>query len=196
MSEYRLTHEELLVYPGLNGHVGACHLRVYEHPRDKPVCIIGSFDELVGTSIQNACEAVATAISERIGRTRFTLIEWWPHTGCEFAEVHLRRVRAKKLPFGRTIMVGEDGAVDLDVTRRVEVRFAEPDWWGCDEQRITALLGEDALREMNELAGEGGEYEPARVFGVTGRMRIAAVNRHNNERVSGLIAQLAERDVK
>jgi hypothetical protein len=192
VSEYRLTHEELLVFPGLNGHVGTCHLRVYEHRRDRPVCIIGGFDALVGTSIQNACEAVATAISERIGTTRFTLIEWWPHTACEFAEVHLRRVRAKKLPFGRTIMFGEDSAVDLDVTRWVEVRFADPDWRGCDEERIAALLGEDALRELDELAGERGEYDPARVFGVAGRMRIAAVSRHNNERVSGLVAQVAE----
>ena len=126
-SEYRLTHEELLVYPGLNGHLGACHLRVYERRHDRPVCIVGSFDELVGTSIQNAAEAVATAISERIGTTRFTMIEWWPHTGCEFAEVHLRCIRAKKLAVrpndhGRV----SDGSVDVDVTRWAEVRFTDP----------------------------------------------------------------------
>ena len=44
---------------------------------------------------------------------------------------------------------------------------------------ITALLGDNALRELNAVAGEPGEYDPARVFGVTGRMRIDAVNRHD-----------------
>ena len=196
MSEYTLTHEELLVYPGLNGHVGACHLRVYEHRRDQPVCMIGSFDELIGTAMQIAIESVATVISQRIGTTRFTLIEWWPHTSVPFVEVRPRHVRAKKLPFGRLLMLGDNGTVELDRTRHVRVRFADPQWDAWSGERIAEVLGADVLEELEELAGEPGEYEPARVFGVSGRARIAAAHAHNNEAVRNMIAQLAETGIR
>ena len=192
MSEHRLNCEERLVYPGLNGHLGACHLRVYGCRGNRPVGIAGSFDDPVGTSITNAIESVARAISERLGTGRFTLIEWWPHTGCPFVEVGLRRVRATLLPFGRIVTLGQNGTVAVDTTRRVKARFADPDWRLCDEDRIAVLIGADALSEVTGLAGEPGEYNAERVFGLSGRARIQAVCRHNHERLSGIKAQLAE----
>ena len=195
MSDYELSRDELLVYPGKNGQVGACQLRVYECDGHRPVCIAGSFDELIGTSIQNAIEMVATVVSERIGTDRFTLIEWWPHTSAPFVEVRQRRVRPRKLPSGRLLALG-DGTVGFDRTRDVRVRFADPEWEAWDGEQIAKCLGADARAELDQLAGEPGEYDPERVFGVSGRLRIAAVNRYNHERVNGIMAQLAEWGVK
>ena len=196
MSEYRLTGEELLVYPGLNGHLGACHPRVYQSDGERPVCIVGSFDERIGTSIQNAIEMIATIVAERIGANRFTLLEWWPHQRNPFVEVRHRRVRPRKLPFGRLVMIGDAGTVEFDRTRHVRARFADPAWEPWDTARIVQTLGADAVAELDQLAGEPGDYDPARVFGVSGRLRLAAVIDRNNAAIGHVVAQLAEMETR
>ena len=191
MSAYRLTHQELLEYPGLNGMVGACHLRVYERRRRRPLCVVGSFDVPVGTTITNGIELVATAISERIGTGRFKLIQWLPHTETPFVEMRLQRVRAFH-PVIRMAAVNDDGSEDVEQARRVTVRFASPEWRACSEQRIAKLLGADALSELASVAGEPGEYDAARVLGSSQQARSDALRRYNRERAEDVVAQLAE----
>jgi hypothetical protein len=198
MKSYRLTREELLEYPGLNGMLAACHLRVYEAPTETPVCIVGNFDGGVGTTTTNAIEMVATAVSERIDADRFTLIEWYPH-GYEswpFSEVRLRRARGAERKAGWTVIMNEAGEADLACSRRVRIRFANPQWRSCSEQRAAELLGAEALRELTELAGEDGEYQPRRALGEAEHERVEKLRRFNHERLHGIAGQLAEGGIR
>jgi hypothetical protein len=134
VTSYQLTREQLLEYAGLNGMRAACHLRVYEARGRRPVCIVGNFDEGVGTTTTNAVEMVATAIRQQIGLRRFTLIEWYPHgyPRWPFSQVRLRRAWRAEREAGRIVILGDDGVADADSVRRVPVRFTNPRWEGMN----------------------------------------------------------------
>jgi hypothetical protein len=199
VTNYQLTREQLLEYPGLNGMRAACHLRVYEASRRKPVCIVGNFDDGVGTTTTNAIEMVATAIREPIGLRRFRLIEWYAHgyPRWPFSEVRLRRAWRAEREAGRIMIMGDEGGLDVDRVRRIPVRFMNPRWQGMNEQGVAELLGADALKELTDLAGEyDGDYDAERALGERARDRVSELERHNTQRVQEIVAQLSEWGVR
>jgi hypothetical protein len=192
MSSYRLTRDQLLEYPGLNGSRARCHLRVYEARRDSPVCILGNFDGGLGTTTTNAVEVVATRVAEQIGTRKFRLIEWYPHDYAPFVEPELKRVRPTTHAYGQVLIAGEPHDETVRTGHSAIVRFVDPRWTALSEDELEELLGGEALRELQDLAGEPGDYTAEWLFGATGREWADSVRRDNRALFDALEARIKE----
>jgi hypothetical protein len=79
----QLTHERLLANRGFYGFDGLCHLRIHQRAGELPVVIAAELDDNPGTSVTDAIEMVAYAITQEAlpdGR-EFRLIEHHPAGG-------------------------------------------------------------------------------------------------------------------
>lgn len=192
-SGYVLMNEHLLEYEGRHRSRVLCHLLVFLGEDKPPVCVVGNFDADFGTSTTNASEVVATAVSDRIEREAFRLIEWYPHwsqTQGRFSEVLLTPAPPTEIPYGQ-LVVGD--GVDLHLKEHtVVVRYLNPRWTPHSEDELAELLGEGSIRELRSYAGLPGDYTPERLFASTGRQRASAVREHNRRVFDNLAAQLSE----
>jgi hypothetical protein len=93
----RLTHEQLLAYPGNWGVDGLCHIRLYEQDGRRPAVIAGQLDDNTGTAVSIAIERIAHEITRQIltdGR-EFELIEHHPPHWLDPATATYSRVEFK-----------------------------------------------------------------------------------------------------
>ena len=107
MSGYELWFDELLEYDAAHGSRSACHVLWYWDGEGLPVCLVGNFDDALGSSTTNAIESVATAVAARFSH-RFRLIEWYPRDGeRRFSEVTLTPVTGMKVEHGTVAIISE-----------------------------------------------------------------------------------------
>lgn len=108
---YRRASDELLEYAAFHGMRSLCHLFIYLAGNKPCLSIVGNFDAPPGAFTTNLIEAVATAISERIGGDPFRLIEWYPHAfgGSRFSEVRLEPAPPSTEPQGEIFITPHNG---------------------------------------------------------------------------------------
>ena len=95
-------NEDLLEWEGLNGMRSLSHLLTYFGAGDVPVCVVGSFDDAIGTPPSAGAEVLAAAVAERLAGDDFRLIAWYPRDGKHpFVEVTLIRVEPRTTPYGQ-----------------------------------------------------------------------------------------------
>jgi hypothetical protein len=191
----KLTHDTLLAYQGLNGVDGVCHVRAYEQPGRLPVVIAGALDDNPGTSLTNAVEMAAHAISSEIFRDgrEFQLVEYHPGVPEEspalhFALVHFLHADSSEDPQDPA---GIAGVIDLPdaqgrtvlFARRIAGDFRCPRW--------------EPLADVHELLGctvrtwPAGTYTTPTVAGREGealQREVAARARAAVKRVASIIA--------
>ncbi len=63
VSGYQLFVDELLEHEAAHGTRSACHVLWYGSGEGPPVCLVGNFDDAIGSSTANAIESVATAVA-------------------------------------------------------------------------------------------------------------------------------------
>ena len=128
VSGYQLWFDELLEYEGAHGTRSACHVLWYGAGEGPSVCLVGNFDDAVGSSTANAIESVATVVAARFGRDDFRLIEWFPRdSGRRFSEVTLTPIPGTELEHGTVAIGSGDDAQTIRRTTAI-VRFADPRW--------------------------------------------------------------------
>jgi hypothetical protein len=193
MSIHRLTHDELLRYPGFHGTQSLCHLRVYQAAGEAPICIVGNFDEGAGTSTTNAIEVVATRAAEEIRTGEFRLFEWYPHSSASpFSEVELSRVAASPRQHGQVLVQDAPPHFSLAANHATVTRFERPHWLHRSEADVAQLLGDEVVHELRALAGARGEYTAERLFGPLGGRHVDEIREHNQLQQVGLEGLLTE----
>jgi len=188
---YWLAQDELLEYPAYSGFRAVCHLLVYLAAGKPPLCVVGNFEQILGSSTSNVIEAVATAVAERIASDEFCLIQWYPHLlgGHKFSEVQLEKVPASTVTQGQAL-VGHEDQWQETARHTTITRFANPRWVPLSERELVKLLGQRAVCALYAIAGIKGDYLPQRLFGTTGRTLAEDIRAHNDRQAEALIAEL------
>ena len=169
VSGYQLWFDELLEYEGAHGTRSACHALWYWDGKGPPVCLVGNFDDAVGSSTTNAIESVATAVAARFGRDDFRLIEWFPRdSGRRYSEATLTPVAGTEVEHGTVAIGSGDDAHTIRRTTTI-VRFADPRWARQTENELAQLLGEEEIRDLRSFAGLRGRLHPRATLRQHGR---------------------------
>ncbi len=189
-----LVNEELFEWEARHGIRALAHLLTYWGAGEVPVCVVGSFDDGLGSMASNTPEILATAVGDRLGRDDFRLVVWYPRDEPHpFRELELARVEPRELQTDAFVVL--DPTSGEQITRqggRAIVRFADPHWARRTQDEMAQLLGEVAIRELRSYAGQPGEYTPQRLFGTTGQRHAEQIRVHNSTIASHLDAQIAE----
>lgn len=187
----QLTHESLLLYQGLHGTRGLCHIRVYEQPGRLPVVVAGALDGAPGTTITSAIEMVAAAIQASVftdGR-EFELVEHYPGSLGDGGTPSFSRVRFAHRSIdedpedpthyaGRILLISAE-EVHVAEGQPIEGDFRDPSWEPIAD--IEQLLGCDV-----EVWQEGS-YTARAVAGEHGRQLCDEVARETAEATEQLI---------
>ena len=74
VSAQLLVNEDLLEWEGRNGMRSLSLLLMYFGAGDVPACVVGSFDDGIGTPLSAGAEVLAAAVAGRLGRDDFRLM--------------------------------------------------------------------------------------------------------------------------
>lgn len=194
-SPYQLSYERLLEYPGFTNTRAFCHLRGYTAQEKPTICIVGNFDDPLGTSTGLAVEVVATAVADTIHSDDFRLIHWYPHSIARipFRESPLKPVPPRAIDHDTTIVQHDLEDTPVSVLRRqAAARFAHQQWHPVDAAELADLLGDQALYELCAIAGRKDEYTPQRAFDTEGQQLDEEIRAHNHAQSEAFEAWLRE----
>jgi hypothetical protein len=156
------------------------------------VCLVGNFDDAIGSSTRKAIESVATAAAAPFGGDDFPLIEWFPRdSGRRFSELTLTAVPGTEVEHGTVAIGSGDDAHTIRRTTAI-VRFADPRWTRRTENELARLLGEEEIRDLRSFAGLPGDYTPELRFGSTGERLAKSLRAHNHRIIHVLDAPTKE----